>query len=100
MKTLWLALVAAASVSAAAHVELGEINGARFRIDMPEKWNGGLVVYCHGYSETPGTYDDKPNPFIDTFTNQGYAFIQSGYAAGGWAIQEGVQDVEELRRYF
>src|SRR5258707_6326380 len=80
--------------------ETGEINGAKFRIDVPEKWNGGLVVYCHGYSDSPGTYENKPNPFIDIFTSQGYAFVQSGYAAGGWAIQEAVEDTEALRRYF
>src|SRR5262249_37650187 len=56
--------------------------------------NGGLVVYCHGYSNTPGICENKPNPFIDIFTSQGYAFIQSGYAAGGWAIQEAVADTE------
>ena len=38
---------------AAVHTEIGEINGAKFRIDLPEKWNGGLVVYCHGYSDKP-----------------------------------------------
>ena len=86
--------------SAAVHTEIGEINGARFRIDMPETWNGGLVVYCHGYSNKPESYENKPIPFIDIFTNQGYAFIQSGYAAGGWAIQEAVEDTEALRRYF
>src|SRR2546422_3580720 len=63
----------------AGRTETGEINGAKFRIDMPEKWNGGLVVYCHGYSPKPGSYDDpKSNPFIDIFVNQGYAFVQSG----------------------
>ena len=85
---------------AAGRTELGEINGAKFRIDVPEKWNGSLVVYCHGYSDTPGAFESKPNPFIDIFVNQGYAFIQSGYAAGGWAVQEAVQDTEALRRYF
>lgn len=85
---------------AAAHTEIGEINGAKFRIDMPEHWNRGLVVYCHGYSDKPGSYEEKDNPFIDIFVNQGYAFIQSGYAAGGWAIKEAVEDTEALRRYF
>src|ERR1700680_1959097 len=46
-------------------VETGEINGARFRIDMPEKWNGGLVMYCHGYAAVPGRFDNaKPNPVM------------------------------------
>jgi pimeloyl-ACP methyl ester carboxylesterase len=98
--TMLLAVLLPGLCAAAAHTELGEINGARFRIDMPEKWNGGLVVYCHGYSDAPGTFEDKPNPFIDVFVSQGYAFIQSGFAAGGWAIQEGLQDTEALRRYF
>ena len=64
MKTLLLVLTLLAPVHAAARTEFGEINGAKFRIDVPEKWNGGLVVYCHGYSDSPGTYEDKPNPFI------------------------------------
>src|SRR5712692_5086412 len=102
MKTplLALALLPGLCLTGSSHIEIGEINGAKFRIDMPDKWNGGLVVYCHGYSDTPGSYEEKPNPFIDVFVNQGYAFIQSGYAAGGWAIQEAVEDTEALRRYF
>ena len=81
--------------------ETGEINGAKFRIDLPEQWNGGLVMYCHGYSPLPGKFDNpKPNPALDAFLKEGYAVAQSGYAAGGWAIQEAVQDTEALRRYF
>src|SRR5690349_3696826 len=81
--------------------ETGEINGAKFRIDVPERWNGGLVMYCHGYSPVPGNFDNpKSNALFDVFLNQGYAVAQSGYAAGGWAIQEAVEDTEALRRYF
>jgi pimeloyl-ACP methyl ester carboxylesterase len=81
--------------------ETGEINGAKFRIDVPEKWSGGLVMYCHGYSPAPGSFDNpKPNPVLDIFLEEGYAVAQSGYSAGGWAIQEAVQDTEALRRYF
>ncbi len=83
-------------------VEVGDINGAKFRIDVPEKWNGGMVVYCHGYSPTPQGFDanGKLNPVLQVFVDQGYALVQSGYAAGGWAIQEAVVDTESLRRYF
>ena len=28
----------------------GDLNGARFRIDSPDKRNGGLVMDCHGYA--------------------------------------------------
>jgi pimeloyl-ACP methyl ester carboxylesterase len=81
--------------------EIGEINGAKFRVDIPENWNGGLVVYCHGYSPVAGSFNEGKLPAVlAVFTAQGYALAQSGYAAGGWAIEEAVQDTEALRRYF
>ena len=39
-------------------------------------------------------------PQLAVFIAAGYAVAQSGYAAGGWAIQEAVVDTESLRRYF
>jgi len=81
--------------------EIGEINGAKFRIDIPENWNGGLVMYCHGYNPAAVSYKEGKLPAVlAVFTEQGYALAQSGYAAGGWAIQEAVEDTEALRRYF
>src|SRR5207244_10439607 len=86
---------------AQAKTEIGAINGAAYRIDVPENWNGGLVVYCHGYNAKPVTYtDQKLPPALQVFVDEGYALAQSGYAAGGWAIQEAVVDTEALRRYF
>jgi len=91
----------AAALAAEPKTELGEINGAKFRIDIPANWNGGLVMYCHGYAADPVTYKEgKLPPVLAVFTDQGYALAQSGYAAGGWAIQEAVTDTESLRRYF
>jgi pimeloyl-ACP methyl ester carboxylesterase len=97
-----LAFLAFATLAAAQpKVEIGAINGAAFRIDIPENWNGGLVVYCHGYAAKPGTFDDRKLPLqLAVFTDQGYAVAQSGYATGGWAIQEAAVDTEALRRYF
>jgi pimeloyl-ACP methyl ester carboxylesterase len=103
---LFSALLACATLCVAApkvepKTEIGEINGAKFRIDIPENWNGGLVMYCHGYSPVAGSYKEgKLPPVLTVFTEQGYALAQSGYAAGGWAIQEAVEDTEALRRYF
>lgn len=105
MKLIGALLVCATLCLAAPKVEpkteIGEINGAKFRIDIPENWNGGLVMYCHGYSAVAGAYKEGKLPaFLTVFADQGYAVAQSGYAAGGWAIQEGVADTEALRRYF
>jgi pimeloyl-ACP methyl ester carboxylesterase len=94
-------ILLASLASAAPKVEVGTINGAAFRIDIPENWNGGLVVYCHGYNASPVTYKaEVAIPFLAAFTDQGYAVAQSGYATGGWAVQEAAVDTESLRRYF
>ncbi|HTS77544.1 MAG TPA: alpha/beta fold hydrolase [Bryobacteraceae bacterium] len=86
---------------AAPKTELGAINGAAYRIDIPDDWNGGLVIYCHGYSAVPGKFNDQKLPApLRPFVDQGYALAQSGYAAGGWAVEEAVVDTESLRRYF
>lgn len=89
-----------ALLSAQPRPETGEINGAQFRIDMPANWNGVLIVYCHGYAPAPGTFDaTRPNA-ASAIASLGYAVAQSGYAGGGFAVEEAMLDTESLRRYF
>ena len=97
-------LVAALAAPACAKTEFGKLQGAEYRIDVPAKWNHGLVVYCHGYDPHPGGvgYDEKKPlpPELAVFVTEGYAVIQSGYSAGGWAVEQAIPDVEALRKYF
>jgi pimeloyl-ACP methyl ester carboxylesterase len=98
---LWAFALLAAPLLAEGKLELGTINGAQFRIDVPESWNGSLVVYCHGYNPKPVVYRDNPPAAIaQQFLDRGFAVAQSGYSAGGWAIAEAIVDSESLRRYF
>lgn len=81
--------------------EMGEIDGASFRIDVPANWNHGLVIMNHGYSMDPR----KPQPGaasarIKVFTDRGYAVAQSSYSKGGWAAEQAIADNEKLRQYF
>ncbi|MEO8660605.1 MAG: alpha/beta fold hydrolase [Bryobacteraceae bacterium] len=93
---------AALCIAAEPSIETGDINGAKFRIDIPSNWNGGLIMYCHGYATAPTTYkpDGKLNDRLMPFLDAGYAVAQSGYSAYGWAVQEAIDDTQELRRYF
>jgi pimeloyl-ACP methyl ester carboxylesterase len=101
MKQFLLVCLFSVLCFADAKTETGDINGAKFRIDVPQNWNGGLVVYCHGYNPRAlGFEGSKQNPILQPFLDQGYAVAQSGYASGGWAIQEAAVDTESLRRYF
>lgn len=99
---LAIGLLWCCSLCTAAKVETGEINGAKFRIDIPENWNGGLVLYCHGYSTTAAKFDAVPKPGAPwaPFLNAGYAVAESGYAGIGWAVEEAMDDTQALRRYF
>jgi alpha-beta hydrolase superfamily lysophospholipase len=96
---------AATAAQAAAKTEEGEINGARFRIDLPANWNrGGLVMYCHGYQVPNSPPLDLESVAVralrDVFLSRGYAFAMSHYASQGWAVKEAIEDTEALRRYF
>ena len=79
--------------------ETGDIGGAEFRIDIPEGWNGGLVMYAHGY-ETVGAPSGFNMQMVGVGKRLGFAVAQSKYSAQGWAAREGVLDTEALRRYF
>jgi alpha-beta hydrolase superfamily lysophospholipase len=84
-------------------VDTGTVAGAPYRIEVPAGWNGGLVMYAHGY-ETLGTPFEPMLPrhaqFREAFTSRGFAFAQSWYRAQGWAVGEGIEDTEALRRHF
>ncbi|MGA1369393.1 MAG: alpha/beta hydrolase-fold protein, partial [Blastocatellia bacterium] len=88
-------------------VETGEINGAPFRIELPDPLPAGglagLVIYCHGYQSVSSPYRFdllRGAIFRKLFLNRGFAFAESAYSRQGWAIKEGVEETEALRKYF
>jgi pimeloyl-ACP methyl ester carboxylesterase len=83
-------------------VEVGTLEGAGWRLDMPGKWNRDLVVFFHGYATEPVTFNGKHrvSPMFDPMLSAGFAVLQSAYSGTGWAIEEGSADTERLRRWF
>ena len=82
--------------------EIGELAGASYRIDIPADWNRELIVFYHGYEPEPGRFEKREtlSPMFDPLLDRGYAVLQSGYSAGGWAIEQGYADTETLRQKF
>lgn len=67
---------------------------------MPDKWNGVLIVYYHGYSEHPVVFDkDKPNEMGSGFAAAGFEFVQSGYSETGYTLEHAIPETEALREY-
>lgn len=99
-----LAYAALVSAPAAAQVnaEYGTRDGAGYRIDVPAQWNHELIVFYHGYATRPVRFaqGEKISPMFQPMLDAGYAVIQSGYSAGGWAVEQAYADTERLRRFF
>ena len=106
------ALVACAALACATHAlardpvpattEMGTLEGAAYRIDIPKDWNRSVVVFYHGYAVTPVEWKkgERISPMFDGMLGRGYAVIQSAYSATGWAVEEGAADTERLRKAF
>ncbi|KPL10702.1 MAG: hypothetical protein AMS26_21190 [Bacteroides sp. SM23_62] len=82
---------------------MGEINSARYKIYIPGDWNGGLVMYAHGYEEIGEEvegYSREVDDFMEIFTSCGFAYAASAYKRQGLIIKDGIEDSEALRSYF
>jgi pimeloyl-ACP methyl ester carboxylesterase len=80
----------------------GTLQGAAYRIDIPDHWNGSLVMLMHGYQPV-GAPVKTPMEAADStpvFLKKGYAVAQSQYASQGWAMADAIADNERLRQYF
>jgi pimeloyl-ACP methyl ester carboxylesterase len=89
--------------SAAPGVETGAIAGAPFRIEVPDHWNGALVVYAHGYDavKVPRPATNWGQAEVRTvFLSRGFAVAQSDFRTQGWAVKEALEDLEALRLHF
>lgn len=82
--------------------ETGELQGAPWRIDVPDNWNGELVMLAHGFEPvgTPRPSAWPANEATPALLGAGYAVAQSGYRTQGWAVADAVADTERLRQHF
>jgi hypothetical protein len=96
----------------------GTIAGAKYSIVLPQKWNGTLLLYSHGYRfAQPGPPDFGPvstDPQVSTtdpdgsgkdalsqkLLSEGYALAGSSYKTNGWAVADGVSADEALHTQF
>lgn len=58
-------------------------------------------MYFHGYEPKPRIFQDHPpGRILQQVLDRGYAVAESGYAVGGWAVEDAVKQSEAVRRYF
>lgn len=75
-----------------------EYSGGRYTLQVPANWNGGLVLYAHGYEgerEGPGQLS---GPALGTWwLGQGYGWAASSYRSAGYRVDWFVDDMLALR---
>lgn len=64
--------------------------GAEWRADVPEHWNGTLLLYSRGYAPGAGKAESAPRQMTQQLLDAGYALVGSNYGAGGWSLAEAV----------
>jgi hypothetical protein len=82
-------------------VEGATDGGALIKIQVPDVWNGGLVIYNHGFDlgaivpSTPGL-----GPLATLMLSEGYAVAASSYQQNGWALYKTKNDLQNLVSVF
>jgi pimeloyl-ACP methyl ester carboxylesterase len=89
------------ALSARAETVAGTHEGADFLIGVPANWNGGLVIYAHGYEgELPGRGTVQVSPMGGHLIDKGIAWAATGYRAATYRPDWFLEDVLALRRHF
>jgi pimeloyl-ACP methyl ester carboxylesterase len=75
-------------------------NGAGYQIEVPDNWNGDLVLYAHGFRGT-GLELTVSKPRIRQFlVTNGYAWAATSYSKNGYDVRQGVKDTHALGALF
>ena len=93
--TLAVVVMVAGPATAQQHVEGQTGPGALYALDLPEAWNGDLVVYAHGIVDPvlPVALPSSQDNFIairDTLLARGYAVASSSFSENGFALKDAV----------
>jgi pimeloyl-ACP methyl ester carboxylesterase len=88
----------------------GHYSGGAFRIEIPDKWNGELVLWAHGYVASAGAQGSRlrvavpgvgqENPFREHLITHGFAWAASSYRCNGYVPGQGVVDTMALTAVF
>ena len=78
----------------------GIVGGAAYRIEVPLRWNGQLVLFAHGFRGT-GTTVWVDEPTLRRYQiEHGFAWAASSYATNGYDAGQGARDTHALIALF
>jgi len=93
-----------------AKASFGRYDGGVYRIEIPDKWNGEIVLWAHGYVANGGAQGARlrvgvpgvgqGNPFREHLISQGFAWAASSYRCNGYVPGQGLLDTIGLTDLF
>lgn len=80
----------------------GRLGNAVFRIEMPDNWNGDLVLWAHGFAGfgTELAVENPASSLRRAWIEEGYAWAASSYSENGYVPGIGADDTLALKREF
>ena len=80
----------------------GKLGNAVYQIEVPDKWNGDLVMYAHGFAGFGAQVAVEPPPAAlrKQLIAEGYAWAASSYSENGYAPGIGADDTLALKKQF
>ncbi|HYM14556.1 MAG TPA: hypothetical protein VEZ14_03280 [Dehalococcoidia bacterium] len=64
-----------------ARAEFGRLGGAAYQIEMPDHWNGELVLYMHGFQSLAASASVEPPAIRAYLIRNGYAWGASSFSS-------------------
>src|SRR3954468_11857501 len=87
-----------------AKAHFGKYEGGLYRIEIPDNWNGDLVLFAHGFVSNAGQNGSMlrvgVHRFRDHIVKQGYAWAASSYRCNGYVPGQGLLDTMLLSDLF
>ncbi len=85
-----------------ARASYGILGRAAYRIEIPQNWNGELVLYAHGFAGfgTEVAVQNPPRELRQELIARGFAWAASSYSENGYVPGIGADDTLALKRRF
>lgn len=85
----------------ASEIFTGVLKGSAYQLEVPQNWNGMLVMYAHGFrGEGPTLFANAPAALRPWLLANGYAWAASSYSANSYDVRAGVEDTNALALAF
>ena len=80
----------------------GALGRSGYRIEMPSRWNGELLLWAHGVHGFGAEVfvENPPDGLRQALIDEGYAWAASSYSENGYSAGLGANDTLTLKWYF